>query len=247
MGKWLTTYATECGHEVYVLEDWDTPRFCKECKAENDAKWYDTACEDCGATIRACTEWEHAPRYCKSCKAARDAKWYDKSCEHCGKTIRANTDWEHLPKFCEDCKHEFAPKSADCDHCNTTFTIPMGTQINCKEHGWDLPKKCPDRREKFRHKPFKTVATARFPIPSPPDERPSADRQVASMLSWPEAKYAHPPDSIWRRRSSSVVEEMLCGRALGFISSPSETPSWFSIFIFLRTRLVVPRDGGTHR
>jgi hypothetical protein len=99
VGKWLSTYATECGHEVYILEDWDTPRFCKECKAENDAKRYDTSYEDCGTNIRA------------------------------------HTDWEHPPKFCDDCKNEFAPKSASCEHYNNSFTIPMGRQINCKEHG----------------------------------------------------------------------------------------------------------------
>lgn len=162
MGKWQTTYATECGHEVHILDAWDTPRFCKRCKAAHDAKWCDKSCEECGDTMRVCRDWENEPRYCKRCKERREAKWYEKSCEHCGKTIRANSDWDHPPKFCDGCKHEFAPKSAECEHCNATFTIPMGTQINCKEHGWDLPKRCPECREKFRHKPFKTVREQTF-------------------------------------------------------------------------------------
>jgi len=41
MGARQTTHATECGHEVHILEGWDTPRFCKECKAKNDAKSHD--------------------------------------------------------------------------------------------------------------------------------------------------------------------------------------------------------------
>jgi hypothetical protein len=162
MGRWHTTYATECGHEVHILEDWDTPRLCKECKAANDAKWYDKSCEDCGATIHVCKDWDNEPRFCKTCKVAREAKWYDKSCENCGNTMRANRDWDHPPKFCDECKREYAPKSAECEHCNSTFTIPMGTQINCKQHGWDLPKKCLECREKFRHKPFKTVREETF-------------------------------------------------------------------------------------
>jgi hypothetical protein len=33
----------------------------------------------------------------------------------------------------------------------------MGTQINCHQKGWELPRKCPNCRELFRHKPFKTL------------------------------------------------------------------------------------------
>ena len=43
--------------------------------------------------------------------------------------------------------------------------------------------------------------------------------QVASILSWLEPKYAHPPDRIWRCRSCSAVEEMHCFRAVCAISA----------------------------
>ena len=71
--------------------------------------------------------------------------------------MRVNRDWDHPPKFCDSCKHAYAPKTASCAHCGSSFSIPTGTQIKCKENGWDLPKRCESCRELFRHKPFKTV------------------------------------------------------------------------------------------
>jgi len=71
--------------------------------------------------------------------------------------------------------------------------------------------------------------------------------QVASILSWLEAKYGHPPDTIWCCRNCSVMEEMQCWGAIAAISLPSKAVSWLSIPISLRTRLFVPRDDGTHR
>jgi len=109
-----------------------------------------------------CTDWENEPRFCKSCKAANDAKWYDKSCENCGRSIRANREWEHPPVFCKECKRGHAPKDVECNHCGKTFVIPTGTQINCERNDWELPKKCPDCKEKFRHKPFRTVREQTF-------------------------------------------------------------------------------------
>ena len=193
MGKWRTEYASECGHEVYLLDDWEIPRYCKECKAERDAEWYDVSCEKCGTTIRAHKDWDHAPRFCKSCKQAHDSLFYDRPCQECGKNIRVNKTWEHIPRFCKECRSEhesqfiakscehcgsamrvkkesehptkycrdcrdkYPPKSAGCEHCGREFTIRTGTQIRCRENNWDLPRKCDECRELFRHKPFRTV------------------------------------------------------------------------------------------
>jgi hypothetical protein len=157
MGRWRTAHATECGHEVHLLEDWETPRFCKECKADRDAQWFEKRCEDCGASLRVHRDWDNIPKLCKACKAAHDAKWYEKSCEHCGAPIRAHRDWDHPPRYCPACKSRFAPKNATCDHCGRGFTIPTGTQVKCDENGWELPRKCEDCRELFRQKPFKTI------------------------------------------------------------------------------------------
>jgi hypothetical protein len=157
MGKWRTEYATECGHEVHLLDDWEIPRFCKECKAEYDSQFYDKDCEECGASMRVSSRWERIPRFCKSCKERFEAKQYEKPCERCGTPIRANRDWEHPPKYCSECKSRFAAKCATCDHCGDSFTIKTGLQIKCHENGWELPRKCERCRELFRHKPFKTV------------------------------------------------------------------------------------------
>jgi hypothetical protein len=101
-------------------------------------------------------DWDKPPRVCKSCKSRREAKWYEEPCEHCG-GIGAHRDWDHPPKYCDSCKQSFAPVDTSCEHCGKGFTIPTGTQIKCKEKGWDLPKRCEDCRELFRHKLFKTV------------------------------------------------------------------------------------------
>lgn len=107
-------------------------------------------------------DWDNPPKICKSCKDKRAAKWYEISCEGCGQSIKANRDWDTPPKFCKSCKDSTAPKDVSCDHCGNSFTIPVGTQIKCKQSGWDLPKKCPDCRELFKHKPFKTVREETF-------------------------------------------------------------------------------------
>src|SRR5947199_269905 len=68
------------------------------------AEWFDSSCEECGATIHVCVDWDHPPRFCKSCKAEHDAKFYDKACEECGATIRVCVEWDHPPRFCKSCK-----------------------------------------------------------------------------------------------------------------------------------------------
>jgi len=88
---------------------------------------------------------------------AQAAKWYEKPCDNCRRGIRANRDWESPPKYCDHCRSVFAPRDASCAHCGKSFTIPTGTQIKCKQNGWELPRKCADCRELFKHKPFKTV------------------------------------------------------------------------------------------
>lgn len=63
VGKWHTDYATECGHKVYVHEDWvSVPRFCKECLAKIAADWYDVSCKGCGAILRVHRDWDHCDR-----------------------------------------------------------------------------------------------------------------------------------------------------------------------------------------
>jgi hypothetical protein len=49
-----------------------------------------------------------------------------------------------------------------CSHCGATFTVGTGTQINCNQKGWELPKRCENCRELFRHKPFRTIKETDF-------------------------------------------------------------------------------------
>lgn len=72
--------------------------------------WYDKSCEDCGTSMRVCSDWSNPPRFCKSCKTARAEKWYDKSCEGCKTTMRVCRDWDHPPRFCKSCKAARAAK-----------------------------------------------------------------------------------------------------------------------------------------
>jgi hypothetical protein len=71
--------------------------------------------------------------------------------------MKVNRDWTNPPKFCDTCKQAYSSKAVACSHCGNSFTISAGTQINCKQNDWDLPKRCDECRELFRHKPFKTV------------------------------------------------------------------------------------------
>ena len=145
MGSWHTDFATECGHEVYVHEDWDgPPRFCKDCKAENDAKWYDVSCADCGATIHAHRDWDHPPRYCPTCKAHRDAKWYDKHCEDCGASFRVCRDWDRTPRFCPSCKEKRDAQwtKRTCRKCGSEFRV---------KKDWDRPPEfCNDCKSGYK-------------------------------------------------------------------------------------------------
>jgi hypothetical protein len=107
--------------------------------------------------MRIHRDWDNPPTICKSCKEKRAAKWYEIKCKGCGRSIWANRDWDFPPNFCKNCKSLYAPKNATCDHCGKGFAISVGIQIRCKQNGWELPRKCPDCRELFKHKPFNTV------------------------------------------------------------------------------------------
>lgn len=157
MSGWYTVSCKDCGGEIRVHEDWSNPpSICKTCKETRQSAWCEKSCESCGTSIRVHREWSNPPRYCGRCKEEQNAKWYDKSCEGCGGTIRANRDWDHPPVFCKECKRNHPPQYKPCSHCGATFTIPTGTIINCEKQGWDLPNRCKDCRELFKHKPFRT-------------------------------------------------------------------------------------------
>lgn len=156
--KWYDKRCAGCGTIMHIHEDWDNPpEYCKSCKAKRKSKWYDVRCAECGTIIHVHRDWGNPPKYCKSCKAARDRKWTTKACEKCRAPIRIHIDWDNPPKICDKCKRDYySPKTAICAHCGKGFTISTGLQLKCEENGWDLPKRCDDCRELFRHKPFRT-------------------------------------------------------------------------------------------
>lgn len=118
---------------------------CKSCKAEKASKWYDVSCEECGATIKACTDWDHPPKYCKSCKERRHAKWYEKSCEKCGADIKVCVEWDTVPKLCTRCKQAVSEKWYDkpCEVCGEAIRA---------NRDWDKPprycKSCSNKYSK---------------------------------------------------------------------------------------------------
>ena len=156
--KWYERSCADCGTTMKLHQDWDNPpNICKSCKEKRAAKWYERSCADCGTTMKLHRDWEKPPKYCKSCKEKRAAKWYEISCESCSAPVRVHKDWAQPPRYCEKCKAKHAPISEKCSHCESWFEIPTGTQIKCRQKGWDLPKRCADCRELFKHKPFRTV------------------------------------------------------------------------------------------
>lgn len=157
MPGWYNVSCSDCGENINVHEDWDNPpTICKSCKQERKSQWYEECCTDCGTTMRIHRDWDNPPKICKSCKNRRDDKWYEKSCSNCGHSMRICSDWNNPPTMCASCRESYPPINEICSHCRDAFTISTGTQLKCKQKGWDLPKRCEKCRELFRHKPFYT-------------------------------------------------------------------------------------------
>ncbi len=140
-----------------VHRTWDNPPTAhKECKAKRAAKWHTRPCKHCGREIKYHEGWSKVPNYHKECA------WTTKSCDSCRLQIRVHRDWQTPPRSCDSCKRTYSSKIANCAHCDKSFDISMGIQVKCKEKGWDLPKRCEDCRELFKHKPFRTERTKNF-------------------------------------------------------------------------------------
>jgi len=117
---------------------------------------YEKSCERCGGAVSVHRDWDKPPRFCKPCKATEQAKWYTVSCQVCHRDIKAHKDWEQPPRYCKECKEAHPAQHKRCAHCNDSFEITANTILACRVQGWDLPSKCPDCRELFKHKPFTT-------------------------------------------------------------------------------------------
>src|SRR3989344_4208995 len=127
MSKWTEDTATECGHTVFIHEDWDgPPKFCKECKEVNDAGWHEKKCVDCGEAFFVHVDWENPPKLCKECKN----KFQDLnlSCTICnnsfvwsaGSQRKAQENGWEQPKKCPKCRDfikENTPLKIGCKFC----------------------------------------------------------------------------------------------------------------------------------
>lgn len=154
---WYEGSCDICGRSMRIHRAWDNPpKAHKECIAARAAQWFEKACKHCGRPIRVHRDWDDKPNYHKDCA------WTTKPCDSCQSQIQVHRDWETPPRFCDSCKRRYVPKTATCVHCGKGFEISTGTQVQCKEKGWDLPKRCVECRQLFKHKAFRTERTTTF-------------------------------------------------------------------------------------
>lgn len=73
--------------------------------AMEKAKWKETTCRKCGATIKYHIDWKRIPDLCKPCLEKEKAKWHETPCRKCGKPIRYHEDWAQKPTVCRECKN----------------------------------------------------------------------------------------------------------------------------------------------
>lgn len=91
MSKWTEEVATECGHTVFVHEDWDgPPRFCKECK--NKFQDINLSCTICDKSF----VWSAGSQ-----RKSEESGWEQpKKCPDCRKFLKENMTTEILCKYC---------------------------------------------------------------------------------------------------------------------------------------------------
>lgn len=157
MSKWTEETTTECGHTVFVHEDWDgPPKFCKECKEANDAKWHEKKCIDCGQSFFVHEDWENPPKRCKECKN----KFQDTtlSCTICdtsftwsaGSQRKAEENGWEQPKKCLDCR-KFIKENMDtevlCKYCPNTIKWSSFQQLMELHKDWAKPTVCRQCKE----------------------------------------------------------------------------------------------------
>src|SRR3989344_4659103 len=129
MSKWSDGFATQCGHEVFIHEDWNSPpKYCSDCKAKNDAKWTEVQCSagGCTNTFRVCLEWNNPPKYCQECKNRYYAQ--NLACSICsdsfvwsiGSQIKARENHWEAPQKCPTCRNfikQNLPVQINCTFC----------------------------------------------------------------------------------------------------------------------------------
>lgn len=154
MPKWTEDTATECGHTVFIHEDWDgPPKRCKSCKEANKEKWYEKRCEakDCFNDIKCNKDWEHEPKYCKDCKN----KFQDVnlSCMICnnsfiwsaGSQRKAEENGWEQPKRCHECREfikKTSPTEINCYFCPEKIQWDGFKQLMERHKDWKRPIVC---------------------------------------------------------------------------------------------------------
>lgn len=153
MGKWHDDYATECGHPVHLMDGWDAPRWCPDCKAKRDSQWYETTGEHCGHPVRIRNDWTRPP-LCKGCKdnypplTAVDGEGHSFTISSIAQFMCAQNGWQ-LPTKCKDCKE--AAKQRRAMSYDTSAEI-CGHAVRVRYDQVGTPKVCRSCKEQYPEK-----------------------------------------------------------------------------------------------
>ena len=159
MSKWSDGFATQCGHEVFIHEDWNSPpKYCSDCKAKNDAKWTEVQCSagGCTNTFRVCLEWNNPPKYCQECKNRYYAQ--NLACSICsdsfvwsiGSQIKARENHWEAPQKCPTCRNfikQNLPVQINCKFCYNIIEWMPFQQLMEGHQGWQKITVCKECKE----------------------------------------------------------------------------------------------------
>jgi len=125
-----------------IRRDWENPpKAHKECRDREAAKWFERDCKHCGKAMKLNRDWNNLPEYHKECEV------YFVQCEICNRDLKVHRGWSTPPRSHKECLAQFKPKDVYCIDCNKLFTIKTGTQLKCRQQGWDLPRRCQECKD----------------------------------------------------------------------------------------------------
>src|SRR5258708_9452086 len=62
MARWTAVSSAQCGDDLRICEEWDTPP-----RYQPDCAWYERDCEICGHSMRIHRDWDNPPSVHKGC------------------------------------------------------------------------------------------------------------------------------------------------------------------------------------
>lgn len=159
MPKWSDGFASECGHKIFIHEDWNSPpKYCPDCKAKNDAKWVETQCSasNCTNKFKICLEWTNPPKYCQGCKNQYYAQ--NLVCSICsnsfvwsiGSQIKAKENHWEAPQKCPICRNfikQSLPIQINCRFCYNMIEWTSFQQLMEQHKGWQRTTVCQECKQ----------------------------------------------------------------------------------------------------